>query len=129
MRIALCQLNTIAGDIRGNTQKIVDSLDRLKGDSPDLVVFSELFIQGYPPRDLLENDWFIEQAESAVDELCRISKEYPQTGVLTGAALPIAAQAGKKLTNSALLICNGAVLFRQDKSLLPTYDVFDEDRY
>ncbi|MBD3346932.1 MAG: NAD+ synthase [Chitinivibrionales bacterium] len=129
MRIALCQLNSIAGDIEGNTRKIIDSLDRVGEDRADLVVFSELFIQGYPPRDLLENRWFIDQTEKAIHELCAVSRKYPNTGILTGAGLPGDAGIGKKLSNAALLIYNGSVVFRQDKSLLPTYDVFDEDRY
>ena len=98
-------------------------------DRPDLIVFSELCIQGYPPRDLLEKQWFIQNGIDAIEEVCRCSKEFPGTGIIAGTALPNTVPRGKGLYNSAVLICNGKIEFQQNKSLLPVYDVFDEFRY
>ncbi|MBD3422435.1 MAG: NAD+ synthase [Chitinivibrionales bacterium] len=129
MRITLCQLNSTMGDIAGNTRKVKDALASTHQEHPDLLVFSELFIQGYPPRDLLEHDWFIRKSEEAVDALCTESERYPDTGILIGTALGNGDGPGKRLTNSAVLIYRGSVIYRQDKTLLPNYDVFDETRY
>lgn len=129
MRIALCQLNPIMGDIAGNTARISDVVRRHANNAIDLFVFPELFVHGYPPRDLLENQWFINQALSALDELCALSRSCAGSGLLTGVALPGKVGEGKGLFNSAVLIADGRILFHQNKSLLPTYDVFDESRY
>lgn len=129
MRIALCQLNSTTGDTAGNSALVKRALQELPDPRPDLAVFPELFIEGYPPRDLLEHEWFLEQSDTAVQELCRFSTEIAPTGILIGVARRSKATAGKGLTNSAVLIHNGKIVFQQDKSLLPTYDVFDESRY
>jgi len=117
------------GDISGNVAKIVRTLSECAPYLPDLVIFTELFLVGYPPKDLLERSWFIARAQEAVDELRRVSKGYPGTGILLGAPLPTAQANGKGLYNAALLLYQGEILARQAKSLLPTYDVFDEARY
>ncbi|HEX7510334.1 MAG TPA: nitrilase-related carbon-nitrogen hydrolase, partial [Chitinivibrionales bacterium] len=88
MKIALCQINTVMGDIEGNTARALDSLAAVKAQGPDLIVFSELFIQGYPPSDLLEQQWFIRNSRAALDRLCAVSTDYPQTAILVGCALP-----------------------------------------
>jgi len=129
MRVALAQLNPVIGDIRGNLAKVQQVVEDLKVDPVDLVVFPELFLSGYPPRDLLTQKWFIQAVEHGVEELLRISMSFPSTGILIGAPLQDGAEYGKPLANAALLIENGKVLFRQEKLLLPTYDVFDELRY
>jgi NAD+ synthase (glutamine-hydrolysing) len=129
MKITIAQLNPIVGDIRGNLKKITDTLSWCRKETPDLVVFPELFITGYPPRDLLERSWFIRSAQKAIEELIRVSKEYPQTGMVLGTPLPTNKDTGRGLNNTALLIHGGKILLRQPKSLLPTYDVFDEARY
>ncbi len=129
MKIALCQLNPVTGDVSGNTARIREIIERLKEQSPDLLVFPELFICGYPPLDLLENSWFIARCLSALDELCMLSLQYPKLGIITGLALPDSFSKGRGLFNSAVLITDGKILFHQNKSLLPTYDVFDESRY
>ncbi|PKO24047.1 MAG: NAD+ synthase [Chloroflexi bacterium HGW-Chloroflexi-1] len=129
MKITLAQLNPTIGDFAGNLAKIEHTVAACAGDAPDLVVFPELFLTGYPPRDLLERVWFTRQAGEAVAQLSTISRRYPRIGILTGVPLPTGRPVGKGLYNSALLICNGQVLFQQNKSLLPTYDVFDEARY
>jgi NAD+ synthase (glutamine-hydrolysing) len=117
------------GDITGNTQKLVDILASGETRDADLLVFPELFVQGYPPRDLLEQGWFIERGTHAIEAVCAASKRYPEKGILFGCAMTRDRPHGKRLANAAVLVGNGSVLFTQDKSLLPTYDVFDESRY
>lgn len=129
MKIALCQLNPVTGDITGNTERIKEVVTTIAGQSPDLCVFPELFILGYPTLDLLEHSWFVAKSLSALDELCNFSQRYPDIGIITGIALPNHVPNGKGLFNSAALITDGNILFHQNKSLLPTYDVFDESRY
>ena len=129
MKITLAQLNPTVGDISGNVAKVTQTLAQCSKDSPDLVVFPELFLVGYPPRDLLERPSFVARTEEAIRELLEVSQKYPQTGIIVGAPQLGQQSAGKGLHNSALLIHQGQLLFTQHKSLLPTYDVFDEPRY
>ena len=129
MKIALCQLNTVMGDIAGNTAKVLETLKSLRSVHPDILLFSELFVQGYFPRDLLEQQWFINDSLKAIESICGFSRDFPETALCLGCALPNATARGKRLSNAALVIHNGTVVFRQDKSLLPSYDVFDETRY
>ena len=129
MKITLAQLNPTVGDIRGNLAKVTQTLSQCSKDSPDLVVFPELFLVGYPPRDLLERPSFVARTEEAIRELLEVSQKYPQTGIIVGAPQLGLLSTGKGLHNSALLIHQGQLLFTQHKSLLPTYDVFDEPRY
>jgi NAD+ synthase (glutamine-hydrolysing) len=128
MKITLAQLNPIVGDVSGNLKKVIDTLEQSGGET-DLIIFSELFLVGYPPRDLLEQPALIERTQAAVQELLAVSRSFPKTGVLLGAAMPTGLDTGKGLNNCALLICGGEIIFRQNKSLLPTYDVFDETRH
>jgi NAD+ synthase (glutamine-hydrolysing) len=129
MKITIAQLNPIIGDIKGNLKKITDVLSKSKLDTSDLVIFPELFVVGYPPRDLLERSWFIKNIQNAILEITRISQGYPQIGILLGSPLPNTKKTGRGLNNSALLISKGKILIKQNKTLLPTYDVFDEARY
>lgn len=129
MRVAIAQLNPVVGDIDGNLKKIVDTLNQTRSDAPDLVVFSELFLVGYPPRDLLERPMFIEKVQNALHELLMISREFPETGILLGVPMPTGSETGRGLYNSAVLIYRGSLLAGRHKSLLPNYDVFDEARY
>jgi NAD+ synthase (glutamine-hydrolysing) len=117
------------GDIAGNTRIVLDTLAKTNDDAPDLVVFPELFIQGYPPRDLLERSSFIRRGLEAIEEIARASLSYPEVGIVFGCALPNNDPAGKGLSNSAVLVSEGKLLFHQNKSLIPCYDVFDETRY
>ncbi len=128
MKVTIGQINPVVGDIQGNSERIRQVVARFAG-STDLIVFPELSLVGYPPKDLLEKPWFIRQAEQAVAELAAFSAAYPETGILLGVPLPTGRATGKWLANSALLLYRGEVYFRQDKSLLPTYDVFDEARH
>jgi NAD+ synthase (glutamine-hydrolysing) len=129
MKIALAQLNPTIGDFEGNLFKIEETLKKTKRQAPDLVVFSELFLVGYPPRDLLEKKDFLQQSMNALSRLLDLSKKYKEPVILCGTVLSTEKKTGKGLYNSAVLIQNGKILFKQHKSLLPTYDVFDEARY
>jgi NAD+ synthase (glutamine-hydrolysing) len=129
MKVTIAQLNPIIGDIKGNIKKITTVLEQCNQKSPDLVIFPELFIVGYPPRDLLERPRFIRNVQEAIESLIEISKGYPQMGILFGAPQPTENRTGRGLYNSALLIYQGRLLFKQSKTLLPNYDVFDEARY
>ena len=128
MKITLAQLNPVVGDVRGNLQKIAATL-AAEHRTSDLVVFSELFLVGYPPRDLLEKPALIRQVQEALEHLVDLSARYPGTGILVGAPQPTGLDIGKGLCNCAVLIYQGQVRLRQAKSLLPTYDVFDETRH
>jgi len=128
MKITLAQLNPVVGDVRGNLAKVMATLEEV-GDRSDLVVFSELFLTGYPPRDLLEKPALIATVQAALEELARFSGRYPETGILVGAPQPTGRDTGKGLCNCAVLLHRGQVLLRQSKSLLPAYDVFDETRH
>jgi NAD+ synthase (glutamine-hydrolysing) len=128
MKITLAQLNPIVGDVSGNLAKALAVLKET-GPASDLIVFPELFLVGYPPRDLLEQPALIERVQQALEELAEASRACPDTGLLVGAPRPTGRRAGKGLYNSAVLIYQGQVLFQRHKSLLPTYDVFDESRY
>jgi NAD+ synthase (glutamine-hydrolysing) len=128
MKITLAQLNPIVGDVAGNLDKALKVLAE-HGPASDLIIFPELYLVGYPPRDLLEQPALIERAQQAIETFCRRSRDFPDTGVLVGAPRPTGRDTGKGLYNSAVLIQDGEVLFQHHKSLLPTYDVFDETRY
>lgn len=128
MRVTLAQLNPIVGDVSGNLQKVLRLVSHL-GQDTDLVVFPELFLVGYPPRDLLEKPQLIERVQSAVQELTKASVLYPGAALLVGAPWPTGKDTGMGLYNTALLISRGKIISQQPKSLLPTYDVFDETRY
>jgi NAD+ synthase (glutamine-hydrolysing) len=129
MRVTIAQLNPLIGDVNGNLEKIISTLSESKKDLPDIVIFPELFLSGYPPRDLLEKSWFIQKIEKNIKKLLSISKEYPETGIIFGAPLRIKKKTGKGLFNTAVFVFQGKILDKQYKSLLPTYDVFDETRY
>ena len=73
MKVSIAQLNPIVGDIDGNRSKIIDTLSQCSQTSSDLVIFPELFLVGYPPKDLLERPWFIDKARQAIQELMHIS--------------------------------------------------------
>ncbi|AGB18517.1 NAD+ synthase [Thermoanaerobacterium thermosaccharolyticum] len=126
MKIALAQLNPTVGDIKNNCEKIIIYIKEAKKANMDLIVFPELSIIGYPPKDLLYNPDFLETSYSALNEL--ILPETNDIGVIVG----IATKDKEKdymLHNSALLLYNGKIIGQADKTLLPNYDVFDEQRY
>jgi NAD+ synthase (glutamine-hydrolysing) len=129
MRVTIAQLNPVVGDIEGNRARIVQTWGDASRSGADLVVFPELFLVGYPPKDLLERPWFIDRVVAAVEDVRKTSEAHPETGILFGAPLPTREEVGKPLHNAALLVHRGRILLEQHKSLLPTYDVFDETRY
>ncbi|MFH1943765.1 MAG: NAD+ synthase [bacterium] len=129
MKITVAQLNPTIGDFAGNLSKIEKTLKAIQNESPDLIIFSELYLSGYPPQDLLEREDFIQNYQKAQNTLMNLSKKFPDTAILCGTIQSTDKQTGNRLYNSAALIQNGAHLFQQHKSLLPTYDVFDEARY
>ncbi|MBC7416650.1 MAG: NAD+ synthase, partial [Pedobacter sp.] len=126
MKIALAQLNYHVGNFEQNTRKIVEAIARAKSKAADLVVFAELAISGYPPRDFLEFDEFISLCEKAAKEIAAHCK-----GIACIVGLPIKnpVREGKDLYNAAYFIEDGLVKQIAKKALLPTYDVFDEYRY
>ena len=129
MKVTVAQLNPLVGDIDGNLKKLKIALQQSSKDKSDLLVLPELYLVGYPPKDLLERKWFIAKVRQGIDELKEISKGYPEIGILLGVPVETGKKIGMGLYNSAALICNGKEVFVQHKSLLPTYDVFDETRY
>ncbi len=129
MKIILAQLNATVGDLKGNLAKVIHLWQKASRQRVDLVVFPELFLIGYPPRDLLERKWFLTQLEEALQHLVDLSPQYPGTGILLGTARPSGREAGKGLVNVASLIFEGQILLNQEKALLPSYDIFDETRH
>ncbi len=126
MKIALAQQNYHIGNFEANTQKIIEAIHEAKKMEADLVVFSELCICGYPPRDFLEFSDFINKCYDAID-LIRLHAD--TIGVIIGAPQRNPVVEGKDLFNSALLLYEREVKGVAYKTLLPTYDVFDEYRY
>src|SRR5438874_3526136 len=126
MKIALGQINTTIGDFCGNAAKILDYVHRAKQQGADLILFPELAICGYPPRDLVENHAFVTQNG---ETLGRLARQIRGIAMICGLVTPAQSETGKSVMNSAALVRDGSVAFMQSKMLLPTYDVFDEDRY
>ena len=126
MKIALAQQNYHIGNFEENTRKIIEGIDWAKKQQADLVVFSELCVCGYPPRDFLEFDDFIEKCYAAID----VIKQHADTiGVLVGAPDGNPVKEGKDLFNAAYLLYEKEVKGVYHKTCLPNYDVFDEYRY
>jgi NAD+ synthase (glutamine-hydrolysing) len=126
MKIALAQCNPIIGDFAYNADKMRAAAERAKDLACDLVVFSELAISGYPPRDLLEKREFVEANLAYLQSLVKSIKGI---GVICGYVDKDPTNAGNPLHNSAVLFDKGEILHTAHKRLLPTYDVFDETRY
>jgi NAD+ synthase/NAD+ synthase (glutamine-hydrolysing) len=128
MRAALGQINTTVGDLAGNADLMIRTARQAAERGAELVVFPELSITGYPPRDLVEKQSFIERSEQQLERLAQETARL-DVALICGYVGRSPAAAGKRATNSAAFLKGGQVLFRQDKVLLPTYDVFDEARY
>jgi NAD+ synthase (glutamine-hydrolysing) len=125
VKIALGQINPIVGDFAGNSAKIIDYARRAKSQGAGLILFPELSICGYPPRDLVERASFVSHNREAAEH---IAAETQGIAVICGLVTPAHAEAGKSVMNSAALLLDGKIKFVQSKMLLPTYDVFDEVR-
>ncbi|HEX6821726.1 MAG TPA: NAD+ synthase [Candidatus Sulfotelmatobacter sp.] len=125
MKIALGQINPTVGDFSGNATKIIDFSGRAQAAGAGMILFPELSVCGYPPRDLVERPSFITHNREAVE---RIAAQTKGITVICGLVTPADCDAGKSVMNSAALLVEGKIAFLQSKMLLPTYDVFDEMR-
>ena len=126
MKIALAQINTTVGDLVGNEAKILAAYQRGVEAGVDLVIFPELATTGYPPRDLLLRRHFIQQN---LEVLNRLAAATGRTGLLVGFVGENEQGVGREARNSTALLQDGRIVAIRSKTLLPTYDVFDEDRY
>ncbi len=126
MNIAVAQLNFHIGNFEGNVKKMLEAVETAKKQGADLICFSELTTCGYPPRDFLEFDDFIDLAEKAVATLAKASHDI---AIIVGSPSRNPVIEGKDLFNSAYFLHEGEIKAVQHKTLLPTYDVFDEYRY
>ena len=126
MKIALAQLNPTVGDLTGNAAKILAAYQRGVAAKAALVVCPELSLTGYPPRDLLLKKLFVAQN---LEALGRLAAATGPTGLLVGYVGENSDRPGRPVTNSVALLQHGKIVATRSKTLLPTYDVFDEDRY
>jgi NAD+ synthase (glutamine-hydrolysing) len=126
MKIALAQQNYHIGNFEENTRKAVEAIKKAKDDGADIIMFTELSICGYPPRDFLEFEDFINKCDQAINDI----KQHADTiAVIVGAPQRNTISEGKNLFNAAWFLYEKQVLATTQKTLLPTYDVFDENRY
>lgn len=126
MKIALAQLNYHIGNFDGNVKKMMEAVDRAQSDGVDIICFAELATCGYPPRDFLEFDDFINLCEKSIDQLRLAAKGI---AIVVGSPSRNPLVLGKNLYNSAFFLANQKIIKIQHKALLPTYDIFDEYRY
>jgi len=126
MKIGILQLNFTVGDFSGNSEKIVSAYEKAVREGAELCVGSELGLCGYPPRDLLNRRDFVESHERALRE---VAKRVGKVPLLIGGIEKTNQKAGRPLYNTAFLVAKGKTRAVARKILLPTYDVFDEDRY
>jgi len=127
MKIGLAQLNYMIGDFNGNFEKMKLAIEKAINENTDLLVFSELCVCGYPPRDFLEFHHFIHECETVINKLAAVAGN--KLAIVVGAPSKNPNKKGKDLYNSAYFIEEGEVKYIAHKTLLPTYDVFDEYRY
>ena len=127
MKVALLQINPTVGDLEGNSRKIKEGARKARAQGADLVVTSELSLLGYPPRDLLLYPSFINKAFRVLEKTAKDTAALPP--ILVGTAVINKSKKGRPLYNTAAFLKNGKIESLFYKSLLPTYDVFDEDRY
>jgi NAD+ synthase (glutamine-hydrolysing) len=125
VKIALGQINPTVGDFSGNAAKIIQLALQARSAGAGLILFPELSVSGYPPRDLVELPAFVARSRATVE---RIAAGTQGIAVICGTVTPAEAESGKKVMNSAALLRDGRIEFIQSKMLLPTYDVFDEMR-
>ena len=126
MNIAISQINTTVGDFDGNSDKIVDAWRHADEAGAELLVLPELALCGYPPRDLLSKPAFLRQNQVALE---RLAKRGGRAVAVVGYASVNETNSGRPARNSAAVLRDGQVRALRHKTLLPTYDVFDEDRY
>jgi NAD+ synthase (glutamine-hydrolysing) len=128
MRVALAQINPTIGDFTENVRLILRDAREAARRGADVVVFPELALTGYPPRDLVEKPSFLTRSEMELEKLARETADL-ELSLVVGFVARSRAETGKRALNSAAVIQGGQIVFRQSKMLLPTYDVFDEARY
>ena len=126
MKVTIAQLNFLIGDFTGNVDKMLEAVATAKKEGADIICFSELATCGYPPRDFLEFDDFIRQAEKAIKRLAKAAKKI---AIVVGSPARNPVVEGKDLFNAAYFLADGKIKHVAHKALLPTYDVFDEYRY
>jgi len=126
VKIALAQFNPIVGDIGGNTSRMCEFIDRAADAEAEIVVFGELSVVGYPPRDLLRKEGFVSDSVAAVEKLAERCRGIT---ALVGFVRPTPGSTGRALQNAAAVLTDGRIDQVHVKTLLPTYDVFDETRY
>ena len=126
MKVGLAQINTTVGDFAGNVTRLREAYDEAAAAGAEIIVVPELAITGYPPRDLLLKNGFVEGNLAALDEL---AAHVGEAALVVGHVGQNEKQPGRAATNAVSLIQNGGIVATRTKSLLPTYDVFDEDRY
>ncbi|MBI2681140.1 MAG: NAD+ synthase [Candidatus Solibacter usitatus] len=127
MKIALGQINPTVGDLAGNVDLMIRFAHNAERAGAQMVVFPELAVSGYPPRDLVEKATFLERSEEQLTRLAGATASL-KLSIVAGYVGRSESKTGKQATNSAALLAGGKVVFRQTKMLLPTYDVFDEAR-
>jgi NAD+ synthase/NAD+ synthase (glutamine-hydrolysing) len=125
VKIALGQINPTVGDFSGNAAKIIQFSQQARAAGAGLILFPELSVCGYPPRDLVERPSFVARNRESIE---KIAAETSGIAVICGVVTPAKAETGKSVMNSAALLRDGRIEFIQSKMLLPTYDVFDEAR-
>ena len=125
MKIALGQINPTVADFSGNAAKIIQYAGQAKSAGAGLILFPELAVCGYPPRDLVERPTFVARNRETME---KIAAETKGIAVICGMVTPAKAETGKSVMNSAAFLREGRIEFIQSKMLLPTYDVFDEWR-
>ncbi len=125
MKIALGQINPTVGDFSGNAEKMIEFSRRAQAAGAGLILFPELSVCGYPPRDLVERPSFVARNRETAE---RIAEATRGIAVICGLVTPANSDTGKSVMNSAALLQDGKIAFLQSKMLLPTYDVFDEMR-
>ncbi|MGP0073595.1 MAG: NAD+ synthase [Bryobacteraceae bacterium] len=128
MKIALAQTNSTVGDLCGNAKRMLDFSRRAADSGANVVVFPELSLTGYPPRDLLEKESFLDRTEQHLERLA-VDATPLNVAIICGTVTRTGSESGHPIYNSAAVLRGGGIVFRQHKMLLPTYDVFDEARY
>lgn len=126
MKIALSQINYHIGNFAGNEAKITAAIETARNSNADLIVFAELAVSGYPPRDFLEFDDFINKCLESIDHIAALSHDI---AIIIGGPEPNPDKKGKRLFNTAYFLHKGKIVHKQFKTLLPNYDIFDEYRY